>query len=187
MIVKKVSFNEEGREKLMSGIKIGYDAIRSTIGPDGTHKIVVDHINGIRSDNRLENLQLITNLENSSKDRKNGSSKYTGVTWSKDNSKWKSTINVNNKNISLGYFTSEEEASEYYQNALKAIENNEEIVIKRQITTSNYKGVCWDKKLKKWRSEISINKERKYIGCFKTEIEAHNAYQNKLKEIQNEG
>ena len=42
MIVKKVSFNEEGREKLMSGIKIGYDAIRSTIGPDGRTVILED-------------------------------------------------------------------------------------------------------------------------------------------------
>ena len=33
--------------------------------------------------NRLENLQLISHRLNSSKDRKNGTSKYTGVFWDK--------------------------------------------------------------------------------------------------------
>lgn len=38
--------------------------------PNKTNEIVVDHINNIRFDNRLENLQLITNRENNSKDKK---------------------------------------------------------------------------------------------------------------------
>lgn len=151
--------------------------------PDGTHKIVVDHINNIRTDNRLENLQLITNRENCSKDKKNGSSKYTGVYWSKERNKWKSKININGKSIHLGYFKIETEASEYYQNALKSIENNEEIVIKKRIFSSNYKGVRLHKHSNKWIAAIKINKKQKHIGCFKTEIEAHNAYQNKLSEI----
>jgi len=55
-------------------------------------KIVVDHRdNKRRFDNSLENLQLITNRENSSKDKK-GTSKYTGVFWNSQNKKWRARI-----------------------------------------------------------------------------------------------
>jgi hypothetical protein len=47
------------------------------------HKLVIDHKNNIRTDNRLENLQLISHRENISKDQKNTSSNYTGVCWHK--------------------------------------------------------------------------------------------------------
>ena len=39
-----------------------------------TDKRVVDHINNIKTDNRLDNLQLITNRENTKKDHKGGKS-----------------------------------------------------------------------------------------------------------------
>ena len=42
MIVKQVKFDKEGRDKLMNGIKIGYDAIRSTLGPSGSNVIIED-------------------------------------------------------------------------------------------------------------------------------------------------
>lgn len=48
-------------------------------------------------------------------------------------------------------------------------------------STSEYVGVCWEKSSKKWVARIHINKKRKTIGRFKTEIEAHNAYQKELK------
>ena len=40
----------------------------------------------------------------------------------KKNKKWVSTIFYNGKSIHLGYFTSEEEASEKYKNKLKQLE-----------------------------------------------------------------
>jgi len=89
--------------------------------PDG-HKIVVDHINNIPNDNRLENLQLITNRENLSKD-KNGSSKYVGVRWDKERNKWASQICINGKQKFLGRFKEEIDAHLAYQNKLKEINN----------------------------------------------------------------
>jgi len=89
--------------------------------PNG-HSIIVDHINNISTDNRLENLQLITNRENLSKDKKNGTSKYTGVSWFKRGKKWHSSININNKKVHLGYFIDDLEASNQYQLALKNID-----------------------------------------------------------------
>jgi hypothetical protein len=85
------------------------------------HKIVVDHINHNKLDNRLENLQLITNRENCSKDVKNKTSKYTGVSWDSNRKKWQVGIKINGKRYALGRFNCEEEASQVYKNKLKEI------------------------------------------------------------------
>lgn len=42
--------------------------------------------------------------------------------------------------------------------------------------TSQYKGVCWDKKAKKWRVDIRFYGSGKYLGHFNSEIEAAKAY-----------
>lgn len=89
--------------------------------PDG-FKIIVDHKNNIKSDNFLDNLQLITTRQNQSKDKKKGSSKYTGVCFKKNKNTWQAAIRINGKIKHLGYSKSEEEASLLYQNALKQIE-----------------------------------------------------------------
>jgi len=88
---------------------------------DGTNKIVVDHKNNIRTDNRLENLQLISNRENSSKDKKGGTSKYVGVMWHKAKGKWEARIRHNGKLLFLGLFNDEYEAHLAYQKKLNEI------------------------------------------------------------------
>lgn len=49
-------------------------------------------------------------------------------------------------------------------------------------STSIYTGVSYDKTCDKWVSSIHINGKQKTLGRFKTELEAHNCYQQKLKE-----
>ena len=85
------------------------------------HKIVVDHINHNKLDNRLENLQLITNRENCSKDVKNKTSKYTGVCWDKARNKWKVGLKINGNTINLGRYKCELAAHLAYQNKLKEL------------------------------------------------------------------
>lgn len=89
------------------------------LGPRPNH-LVTDHINNDKMDNRAENLQYITNRENSSKDRK-GSSKYTGVHWRKHSKKWVSSIRVKGKLITIGFFLDEYKAHKAYQSYLKTI------------------------------------------------------------------
>lgn len=86
------------------------------------HKVIVDHLNNDKLDNNLNNLQLISQRNNSSKDKKNKSSKYTGVCWVKDRNKWMSGIRINGKLKYLGLFKSEHDAHTAYQNKLKEIE-----------------------------------------------------------------
>lgn len=85
------------------------------------YEIVVDHINNNKSDNRLENLQLISQRENVNKDRGKESSKYIGVSWDKGVKKWRSQIYFNNKHFKIGWFSTEIEASNAYQNKLKEL------------------------------------------------------------------
>jgi hypothetical protein len=85
------------------------------------HKIVVDHINNDKENDKLYNLQLISNRENTVKDTKRGSSKYVGVSWHKNQSKWRTNIYINGKIKHLGYFTDEKEAAQAYQNELNKI------------------------------------------------------------------
>jgi len=89
--------------------------------PDGTNRVVVDHINNDKLDNRLENLQLISARENVSKDQKkqNRSSKYVGVSWDKRRKKWIACISINRKYKNLGRYINEYDAHLAYQKALK--------------------------------------------------------------------
>lgn len=140
--------------------------------PNGFEK-VVDHINNNSIDNRLENLQIITNRENSSKDKKNGTSKYIGVSWRESSKRWRSAIYHQGKSIELGYFKDEKEASRYYQAALTAIKEGKTINKKPQPTqTSSYTGVLKCKTSSKWKASISINNKKIWLGSFNTEEEA---------------
>ena len=85
------------------------------------HKIVVDHINNNPLDNRLDNLQLITQRENSSKDRRGGSSQYIGVSWSKAAKKWVTFIFIDNKKEYLGLFKKELDAANAHKERLNKI------------------------------------------------------------------
>ena len=78
-------------------------------------KLIVDHINGNKLDNRVENLQIISQRENTSKDKKGYGSKYIGVSWNKKQNKWHSQIRINKKVINLGYFKNEYNAHLAYQ------------------------------------------------------------------------
>lgn len=88
--------------------------------PNG-YKVVVNHINFIKTDNRVENLELITARQNTNLRHVPSTSKYVGVSWNKKLKKWSSYIIINNKKKHLGYFINEIEAHEAYKMALKGV------------------------------------------------------------------
>lgn len=89
----------------------------------GDRKYKIHHINGNSTDNRIENLKLVTHRENCSIERSIRSGLPTGV-WRKSG-KYYSKIWYNGKNLQLGSFSTPEEASQAYQNKLKEITNHE--------------------------------------------------------------
>ena len=57
---------------------------------------------------------------------------------------------------------------------------------KKAGASSQYFGVCYVEKKKKWVSEIRKDKVRHHVGSFKTEIEAAKAYNKKAFELYGE-
>ena len=72
----------------------------------------IDHINRIRTDNRISNLRAVTNKQNHQNRSKPSSntSGHPGIDWYKRDSKWRAKIMHNQKLIHLGYFSILEEA-----------------------------------------------------------------------------
>ncbi len=81
----------------------------------------IDHINGNGLDNRKGNLRFCTHQQNlrNQTPRKNCSSKYRGVSWSKAGKKWRAYITYNSRQVHLGYFFSEIEATKTYDKKRK--------------------------------------------------------------------
>ncbi|WP_186378113.1 HNH endonuclease [Yersinia rochesterensis] len=79
----------------------------------------IDHINGVRNDNKISNLRLATpsqNQHNTSKS-KNNRSGYKGVYFNKRDKKFVAQIMVNRKRVAIGYYLSADEAHKAYQKA----------------------------------------------------------------------
>ena len=85
------------------------------------YKLVVNHIDFNKTNNKLDNLEIVTQRENSNQKHLKSSSKYIGVSWSKSRNKWVALIYLNGKHKNLGRFNDELEASKAYQKALQGL------------------------------------------------------------------
>jgi hypothetical protein len=79
----------------------------------------VDHMDGVRVNNRYSNLRKATFLQNRSnlKRYETNTSGFAGVSFHKRVGKWQARISSGAKRMHLGYFPSPEEASEAYKEA----------------------------------------------------------------------
>ena len=90
----------------------------------GDSPLSVDHLNEIKSDNRLCNLEYVTIRENVTRatvSRGGASSRHVGVKWSDNARKWIATITYKGKAIHLGCFSEEKCAAKSYKDALGRI------------------------------------------------------------------
>lgn len=107
-----------GREAFTSVTKNGYRCGRIFDKTYFAHRVCwvlaagewpaddIDHINGDRADNRLENLRSTTRTHNNRNRRRssNNTSGVTGVSWHAASRSWHAVIVIAGKQISLGYF-----------------------------------------------------------------------------------
>ena len=72
----------------------------------------IDHIDGNKLNNNIDNLRVVTNQENQF-----NNTKAKGYYFHKGNNKWMAYINRDGKKIHLGYYDTEEEARQAYLTA----------------------------------------------------------------------
>lgn len=82
-------------------------------------KLVVNHKNLIKLDNRVKNLEIITQRQNSNQKHLKKGSKYTGV--HKQRHMWRASIWLDKKRVHLGMFTNEYDAHLAYENKLATL------------------------------------------------------------------
>lgn len=71
---------------------------------NGTWSEEIDHVNGVKDDNKIENLRSVSHAENMKNRRlnKNNKSGYPGVVWEKSKGLWAVRMPVNGKLKTLG-------------------------------------------------------------------------------------
>lgn len=201
--VKSLNYRKTGKEKLLKKIlckKTGYYYVAISkikkqtpirvhilvamafLGhvPCG-YKKVVDHKNNIKTDNRVKNLHIITQRDNSTKDKKNKTG-FSGIR--RCNNKYMATISVNGKMVYLGIFDSDLIASNKYNEAKKFIDLNgylcESIVIKKR-NKSGFKGIY--PVPNGFSARIRVNKKYICLGTYKTISECVNVIDNYNKTL----
>lgn len=127
----------------------------------------IDHINGVRHDNRICNLRDTTQRENCQNRKEHREGRLVGSSYYSKQKKWRACIGIGKTVNHIGFFATEEEASKAY---FKALENPE--LFLQQKPKRTVTNVIFDRKHKTFRAAKTINKVRAYLGSFKTEAEA---------------
>lgn len=83
-----------------------------------SRKFVVDHIDGNKQNNVIDNLQIISARENTSKDKKGFTSVFSGICLDSKSGKMQSAIRLDGKKYYIGKYLSEHEAKEKYEQVL---------------------------------------------------------------------
>ncbi|HHX7365802.1 TPA: HNH endonuclease signature motif containing protein [Enterobacter hormaechei] len=105
---RQVALRLDGKQYQLKAHRVAWILAHGAI-PHGKQ---IDHINGIRDDNRLCNLRLVTQRENDQNRRK-----ARGYSWNKGCSKWEAYIRVDGVLRHLGLFTTEAAARAAYLKA----------------------------------------------------------------------
>lgn len=150
--------------------RLGYLEVHRVVGARigllSSRKTPMDHINRNKLDNRRENLRIVKPRENQlNSDRLDKAERVQ-----KQGERWCAQIDIEGKTHHLGMFPTREEAVEAYKESKAA---NRPIV-----TRKRPKGCVFIPSRGVWHAYIKIGKKATFIGRFKTEAEASQAYRD---------
>lgn len=132
-------FNEKGKELGTISKSTGYVSFRKNQTFYIVHRLIyeafhnvkltpdqhINHINRIRHDNRIENLELVTNQQNSQWST-NRTGVYKGIQWNAEKNKWRAELKYNYKNHFLGYYENDIEAAKAYNDFAQYLNDTKE-------------------------------------------------------------
>ena len=161
---------------------------------------------GARGNGRRGRRRPRRGLEKKTKEAKGGSKYKGVYADKAVASKWKSSIRINHREVHLGYYDPELEAARAYDKANLCVKGEVKNLTVEDYTdaeraaidsckgdidalrkmmnvgagsrpgTSSNRGVCREKKTKKWRAEIQINGKKESLGYHELEADAVKAY-----------
>ena len=146
-------------------------------GPNTQPRLVIDHLNNDRLDNRKSNLRLC-----SQKDNSNNKKGVKGYSWDKDRNKYI----VRYKNKFYGRYVTKEEAEEAFKKACSGVEYKPQVRRRYMLP----KGVLYMKSMSKqgrpFYCRPQINNKKYFLGYFNTPELALEAYHKLVKELGKE-
>ena len=92
-------------------------------GEDITQGMEIDHINGDKLDNRIENLRVVSHRRNTQNQMVHRNGQLVGCYFNKSKGEYQAQIKISGKRIYLGYYKTEQEAHKAYTIACKHIAN----------------------------------------------------------------
>ena len=89
--------------------------------PNFNARLQVDHVNGNRNDNRVQNLRMVSSRENNQNRKSHRSGALVGASLCKAKNKWQSYVYIDKKQTHLGFFDTAEQAHKAYLQALDGV------------------------------------------------------------------
>jgi hypothetical protein len=113
----RIRFNVKGKEVKLYAHRIAYYFIHGFLPNE------VDHINQVKSDNRISNLRSVSRSDNviNTTLRISNKSGIKGVSWCRGRNKWIAQIQKDKKRHFLGYFNDINDAEASYIEAAKVL------------------------------------------------------------------
>ena len=135
----QVVLSKEGRHSTIAVHKAVFYSFNAYRKLTRTDELVIDHIDGNKRNNRLENLRKITTRDNTSRAKSNKHGR--GVHYYASLGKFGAEISINKTRYHLGLFATAEEAASAYQSALNSYNTDGTLPPKRDRSTKQCK-IC---------------------------------------------